>query len=89
MTTITWPRLLDATKVFPICQQLTLTITSITALMPAEHPVAWKFLAPIVAAYAAEQGVTASTCRGPEIFFWLSAPFLKTKVAAKVCDTKL
>ena len=27
--------------------------------------------------------------RGPEIFFWLSAPFLETKVAAKVRDTNL
>ena len=27
--------------------------------------------------------------RGPEIFFWLSAPFLKTKVAAKVRDPKI
>ena len=27
--------------------------------------------------------------RGPEIFLWLSAPFLKAKVAAKVRDLKI
>ena len=52
---------MNATEALPICQPLTLTIASTTALIPADHPIARETLAPIIAANAADQGVSTIT----------------------------